>query len=116
VHDAAYVLAFPLAGSVAFSQDGRTGFAKTRRVRPAQRTPLLRTLVDKNTRLLMIAFPQRNCADGSSASKTMSAVASNERADARLLAGHDQKRRELFIILRRPIPRRLRPNSSASLP
>jgi hypothetical protein len=28
VHDASYVLAFPLAGSVAFSQDARSGFAR----------------------------------------------------------------------------------------
>jgi AraC-like DNA-binding protein len=28
VHDASYVLAFPLAGGAAFSQDGRTGFAR----------------------------------------------------------------------------------------
>ena len=28
VHDASYVLALPLTGSVAFSQDARTGFAR----------------------------------------------------------------------------------------
>jgi AraC-like DNA-binding protein len=57
VHDAAYVLAFPLAGSLAFSQDGRSGFAKPGEYVLLSELAFYELSSDKNTRLLMMRIP-----------------------------------------------------------
>jgi len=57
VHDASYVLAFPLAGSVAFSQDGRTGFARPGEYVLLSELAFYEISSDKNARLLMMRIP-----------------------------------------------------------
>ena len=57
VHDASYVLAFPLAGSVAFSQDARTGFARPGEYVLLSELAFYELSSDKNARLLMMRIP-----------------------------------------------------------
>jgi AraC-like DNA-binding protein len=57
VHDASYVLAFPLAGGVSFSQDGRTGFARPGEYVLLSELAFYELTSDKDTRLLMMRIP-----------------------------------------------------------
>jgi AraC-like DNA-binding protein len=57
VHDAFYVLAFPLAGGVAFSQDGRTGFARPDEYVLLSELAYYELSSDKNARLLVMRVP-----------------------------------------------------------
>jgi AraC-like DNA-binding protein len=57
VHDASYVMAFPLTGSVAFRQDGRTGFASTGEYLLLSELAFYELSSDKNARLLMMRIP-----------------------------------------------------------
>jgi AraC-like DNA-binding protein len=57
VHDASYVLACPLASGVAFSQDGRTGFARSGEYVLLSELAYYELSSDKNARLLMIRIP-----------------------------------------------------------
>jgi AraC-like DNA-binding protein len=57
VDDASYVMAFPLTGSVAFSQDGRTGFARPGEYLLLSELAFYKLSSDKNARLLMMRIP-----------------------------------------------------------
>jgi AraC-like DNA-binding protein len=57
VHDASYVMAFPMTGSVAFSQDGRTGFARPGEYLLLSELAFYELSSDKNARLLMMRIP-----------------------------------------------------------
>ena len=57
VHDASYVMAFPMTGSVAFSQDGRTGFARPGEYLLLSELASYELSSDKNARLLMMRIP-----------------------------------------------------------
>jgi len=57
VHDASYVVAFPLTGSVAFSQDGRSGFARPGEYVLLSELAFYELSSDKNSRLLTIRIP-----------------------------------------------------------
>jgi AraC-like DNA-binding protein len=57
VHDASYVLALPLAGSVAFSQDGRTGFARPGEYVLLSELAYYKLTSDKNAHLLTMRIP-----------------------------------------------------------
>jgi AraC-like DNA-binding protein len=57
VHDAFYVMAFPMTGSVAFSQDGRTGFARPGEYLLLSELAFYELSSDKNARLLMMRIP-----------------------------------------------------------
>jgi AraC-like DNA-binding protein len=57
VHDASYVLAFPLAGGAAFSQDGRTGFARPGEYVLLSELAYYELSSDKNARLLTMRIP-----------------------------------------------------------
>src|SRR3979411_1287717 len=55
--DVSSVPAFPLAGSVAFSQDARTGFARPGEYVLLSELAFYELSSDKNTRLLMMRIP-----------------------------------------------------------
>ncbi|KJC60952.1 transcriptional regulator [Bradyrhizobium sp. LTSPM299] len=57
VHDASYVLVLPLAGSVAFSQDGRTGFARPGEYVLLSELAYYKLTSDKNSHLLTMRIP-----------------------------------------------------------
>jgi AraC-like DNA-binding protein len=57
VHDACYLLAFPLTGSVTFSQDARTGFARPGEYVLLSELAFYELSSDKNARLLMMRIP-----------------------------------------------------------
>jgi AraC-like DNA-binding protein len=57
VHDASYLLVFPLAGGVTFSQDGRTGLARSGEYVLLSELAFYELSPDKNTRLLMMRIP-----------------------------------------------------------
>jgi len=57
LHDACYLLAFPLAGSLAFSQDGRTGFARPGEYVLLSELAAYELSSDNATHLLMMRVP-----------------------------------------------------------
>jgi AraC-like DNA-binding protein len=57
VHDASYLLVFPLVGGVTFSQDGRTGLARSGEYVLLSELAFYELSPDKNTRLLMMRIP-----------------------------------------------------------
>src|SRR3982074_563692 len=57
VHDASYVLVFPLTGSVAFSQDGRTGIARAGEYVLLSELSFYELSSDRNARLLVVRIP-----------------------------------------------------------
>jgi AraC-like DNA-binding protein len=57
VHDASYVLVFPLTGCAAYSQDGRIGIARAGEYVLLSELAFYELSSDRNTRLLMIRIP-----------------------------------------------------------
>jgi AraC-like DNA-binding protein len=57
VHDASYVLVFPLTGSVTFSQDGRAGIAGAGEYVLLSELAFYELSSDSNTRLLLVRIP-----------------------------------------------------------
>jgi AraC-like DNA-binding protein len=57
VHDASYVLVLPLTGSVAFSQDGRTGVTRAGEYVLLSELAFYELSSDRNARLLMVRIP-----------------------------------------------------------
>src|SRR6266702_1260875 len=62
IHDASYVLVFPLTGSVAFSQDGRIGIARAGEYVLLSELAFYELSSDKTARFLVLRIPGRGAA------------------------------------------------------